>query len=276
MDLQPRPVRVRLSPGQARRVAQSASTGTIATAAEVAARVAAASMPAPRDQDASPPSDTDSRPLASVDDPGPDAAPAQAWHPDGYRAAGASDLAVRLQAFELGDLFRRGDVAALGEMTPAQLRAQVTARERLHRHALRVLDLAEADRTRDARERAAAAGVVDLLGLLCEHARGEHPQAAAPVGPRPRRPLAAPAHLWADTAAPATPRAAHEPAPEVSGVMVCGRCGLPLERSDLAAALGRPASQGWHHVDGRKTHFPQPVPEPPARRTPHTPDSAAA
>lgn len=276
MTPQPRPVSVRLSPGQARRVAQAATTGTIATCAEVGARVAAASMPAsPRDRDASPSVGTDARRLASAADPGHGAGPAEIWHPGGDQPTGVSDLAVRLQAFELGDLFRHRDLAALGEMTSAQLRAQVTARERLHRHAQRVLDLAEADRAGDPRERAAAAGVVDLLGLLCEHAQGEQPPSAR-VGPRPRRPLTAPAHLWADTATPATPRAADDPAPEAGGPMVCGRCGLPLERSDLAAALGRPASQGWRHVDGRKTHFPQPVPERAARRAPHTPDSAAA
>lgn len=44
MSAQPRPVRVKLSAEQVRRVRRAATTGTIATAAEVAARVAAASV----------------------------------------------------------------------------------------------------------------------------------------------------------------------------------------------------------------------------------------
>jgi hypothetical protein len=263
-------VRMRLSPAKSIRTQQTPTT------AEPGSCVATATMPiATREGDAPAQGDGYAHDPEPTAGPSRDIVPAVAHHSGAHETTGMSDLAVRLQAFELGDLFRYGDLAALREMTPAQLRAQVTARERLHRHAQRVLNLAEAGRPGNARERAAAAGVVDLLGLLCEHARGEQPQPAV-TGPRLRRPLTAPTHLWADTTAPTTTPAPDDAATVGSGSMICASCGLPLERSDLAAALGRPSSQGWRHVDGRKTHFPTPVPKPGARRTPHASDSAAA
>lgn len=169
-----------------------------------------------------------------------------------------SDLSVRLQAFELGDLFWEHDLAALRAMTAAQRRAQAQARERLHRHAQRVQDRAEAAAGVDARQRAAIAGIVDLTGLLFEHARGELDATPQVPGPRARRPLQAPAQLWSTTVAPRPPEP--EPAPVIDGPVICRRCGLPLEREPLATALGRPAHQGWRHVDSRKTHLPEPVP----------------
>ena len=165
---------------------------------------------------------------------------------------------MRLQAFELGDLFWEHDLAVLRAMTAVQRRAQLHARERMHRHAQRVQDFVEAEGSADARQRAAIAGIVDLTGLLLEHARAEHEAPLAAVsGPRARRPLQAPADLWSPTPAPRQP----QPVPAVvfDGPVVCRRCGLALEREPLAAALGRAANQGWRHSDSRKTHLPEPV-----------------
>lgn len=168
-----------------------------------------------------------------------------------------SDLSVRLQAFELGDLFWEHDPAVLRAMTSAQRRAQAQARERLHRHAQRVQEHVEAAAGADARQRAAIAGIVDLTGLLFEHARGELDAPPQLPGPRARRPLQAPARLWSATTAPS--QSEPQPAPVIDGPAICRRCGLPLEREPLAGMLGRPANQGWRHVDSRKTHLPDPV-----------------
>ncbi|GAA1963543.1 hypothetical protein [Catenulispora subtropica] len=165
---------------------------------------------------------------------------------------------VRCQAYELGELFWEHDRLALQSLNEAQRKAQCTARERLHRHARRVQDLLEAGElpAGDPRQQAAAAGMVDLTLQLWEHARDEDNNRAGDTVRHVRLPIPAPATIWRES--PASPTEPTLPE-QHDAAMVCRRCGMALERTQLAGALGRPSSQGWRHVDGRKSHLPEPV-----------------
>jgi hypothetical protein len=161
---------------------------------------------------------------------------------------------IRCQAYELGELFWEHDRLALRSLNEAQRKAQCRARERLHRHARRVQEMLEAGEltSGDLRQREAVAGMVDLTLQLWDHARDD---TSSPVDSvrHARLPIPAPASIWREPTAVSAAPEYHEAA------MVCRRCGMALERIELAAALGRPRSQGWRHVDGRKSHLPEPV-----------------
>ena len=165
---------------------------------------------------------------------------------------------VRCQAYELGELFWEHDRLALRSLNEAQRKAQCRARERLHRHARRVQDMLEAGElpAGDPRQWAAAIGMVDLTLQLWEHARDEGTGHPSDGVRHARLPIPAPSTIWHESRTPP----AEPTVPEQHGaVMVCRRCGMVLERTELAVALGRPQSQGWRHVDGRKSHLPEPV-----------------
>ena len=108
-------------------------------------------------------------------------------------------------------------------------------------------------------QRHAADGIADLMQILWEHARDETSATIEPLR-AVRVPIPAPAAIWAvNDVAAAAPAAAGTTAPAVGTETLCRRCMGSLVRDPLAQALGRPASQGWRHVDGRKTHHPDPV-----------------
>lgn len=177
-----------------------------------------------------------------------------------------SDLGMRLYGFELGKVVALYDQQALRSLNPAQRRAQVLARERLQHHTRRAAALAEQGPDSDPQARAGLEAIADLMDLLYQHARDEHGLAATQPGSRARSPLAAPAQLWAHLLADPPVAAAPDDAPESKvepdwgGPVVCRQCGLRLERTELAAAMNRPITQGWRHLDSRKTHFPEPLP----------------
>lgn len=177
---------------------------------------------------------------------------------------------VRLRAFELGELFWEHDRLTLRSLNPAQRQAQLKARERLVRHAKRVQDLLESGAipAGDPAQQAAAKGMVELMQALWEHARDAEAFAASGPVTAARVPIPAPAGIWSgrtaqtQACAPPAPRPApnmEQEALEPPNAMVCRRCAGKLERTTLAVAMGRPISQGWRHVDGRKTHLPDPV-----------------
>ena len=171
---------------------------------------------------------------------------------------------MRMYGFELGKVVALYDQRALRALNPAQRKAQILARERLQHHARRAALLAEHDPDLDPQARAGLEAFADLMDLLCHHVRDEDDPAAALPRPRARTPIGAPAQLWAPRPAepepaPATPTEP-KPEPDWSGPVVCRQCGLRLERTELAAAMNRPLTQGWRHLDSRKTHFPDPVP----------------
>lgn len=169
-----------------------------------------------------------------------------------------SNSDVRCQAYELGELFWEHDRLALRSLNEAQRKAQCRARERLHRHARRVQDMLDAGElpAGDPRQLAAAAGMVDLTLQLWEHARDEDTICLADAVRHVRLPIPAPTTIWRESPMPP----AEPPPPEQhDAAMVCRLCGMVLERTELAVALGRPRSQGWRHIDGRKSHLPEPV-----------------
>lgn len=173
-----------------------------------------------------------------------------------------TSINVRLQAFELGELFWEHDRLTLRSLNPTQRRAQIRARERMLRHAQKAQQLLESGAipAGDSDQRSAVDGVADLMQQLLDHARDEESTLASAGAVSIRVPIPAPAGVWRPRPGlgpPAQRKSQPEPAEAVA--MVCRLCRLPLERNALAAAMDRPMSQGWRHLDGRKTHLPEPV-----------------
>jgi hypothetical protein len=184
-------------------------------------------------------------------------------------------------AMELGELFWEHDRLTLRRLTPAQSQAQLRARQKVLRHVERLMYLVDDGQLPrgDNAQFAAARGMADIMRQLVDNAQHEAPDTPAVPLPRypgaaravtPRIALPAPAHIWRDpepraeakptVSAPlATVTATTAAALDPHTPMICQFCGFLLERTPLAQALGRPATQGWYHVDGRKTHFPKPV-----------------
>lgn len=176
-------------------------------------------------------------------------------------AVTASPIRTRLHAIELAEQYWEHDLLTLRSLTPAQRASQLRARERLVHHARRVQHLVDtgAVPAGDSQQRSAADAIADLMQMLLEHARDD--AEPAPQPPRASRvPIPAPAEIWARPAvplpSPASDEAADDSAAPTSAT--CRRCAGTLVRDPRAAALRRPMTQGWRHVDGRKTHHPDP------------------
>jgi hypothetical protein len=104
------------------------------------------------------------------------------------------------------------------------------------------------------------------MWMLLEHARDDDAAAASGPVSAVRVPIPAPAKIWSCQTPAPVPPASRRPDPEQQPTepvaMVCRLCAGRLERTRLAAAMDSPMSQGWVHVDGRKTHLPDPVASP--------------